>query len=63
MLIKQVRKELGFSQERLARELRVSFSTINRWENRKFSPSPLAVEKIVELCKSHKINIDSSLKG
>lgn len=29
--IKQIRKQLGWSQERLARELGLSFSTISRW--------------------------------
>jgi putative transcriptional regulator len=41
-LIKEVRKQLGFSQEDLAHKLGVSFSTINRWENKKSSPSRLA---------------------
>lgn len=34
-VVKQVRKELGLSQEQLARELGISFSTVNRWENGK----------------------------
>ena len=31
--IKKVRIEIGYSQEQLARELGVSFATINRWGN------------------------------
>ena len=38
-IVKQVRKELGLSQEQLARELSISFSTVNRWENGKSKPS------------------------
>lgn len=30
--VKKVRIEIGYSQEQLARELGVSFATINRWE-------------------------------
>ncbi len=61
ILIRQVRKELGLSQEQLAHELKVSFSTVNRWENQKFSPSPMARDKIANYCKKN--NIDMSLKG
>ena len=41
-LIKEIRKQLELSQEDLARELGVSFATINRWENGQTSPSKLA---------------------
>ena len=40
--LKEVRKQLGISQEDLARELGVSFATVNRWENGKSRPSKLA---------------------
>lgn len=32
-ILKSIRKELDISQEALARELNVSFATLNRWEN------------------------------
>ncbi len=41
-LLKEVRKQLALSQEDLARELGVSFATVNRWENGKSKPSKLA---------------------
>lgn len=41
--IKRLRTSLSWSQERLARELGVSFSTVNRWERGKSRPSPLAL--------------------
>ena len=41
-LVKEVRRQLELSQEDLARKLDVSFSTVNRWENGKSSPSKLA---------------------
>ena len=41
-LVKEIRRQLSLSQEGLARKLDVSFSTINRWENGRSSPSKLA---------------------
>ncbi len=40
--VKSLRTTLGLSQEELARELHVSFATINRWENSQTTPSKLA---------------------
>ncbi|MFQ5442179.1 MAG: helix-turn-helix domain-containing protein [Thermodesulfobacteriota bacterium] len=47
--IKKVRLSLGWSQERLARELGVSFSTVNRWERGRTKPSPMAVKGLERL--------------
>ena len=47
--LRAIRRKKGWSQERLARELGVSFQTIHRWETGKFEPSPLAQEKIDRL--------------
>ncbi len=47
--IKKIRLSLGWSQERLARELGVSFSTVNRWERGRTSPSPLAAKSLEKL--------------
>ena len=41
-LVKEVRKQLAMSQEDLARELGVSYTTINRWEKGVSKPSKLA---------------------
>lgn len=41
-LIKEVRQQLSISQEDLARELGVSYATVNRWENGQAKPSKLA---------------------
>ncbi|TAN61891.1 helix-turn-helix domain-containing protein [bacterium] len=42
--IKKLRQLLGWSQERFARELGVSFCTVNRWERGKTEPSPMAIK-------------------
>ncbi len=56
-IIKEVRKELGITQEKLAHELDISFSTINRWENGHTSPSRLAKRRLLEFCKNNNVNI------
>jgi transcriptional regulator with XRE-family HTH domain len=49
-LLRELRQRLGgLSQEELARRAGVSWSTINRWENGKGIPSPLAREKLAVL--------------
>ncbi|HFQ82130.1 MAG TPA: XRE family transcriptional regulator [Desulfobacterales bacterium] len=49
-LVKEVRKQLGISQEELAHELGVSFATINRWENGKTTPFKLARAQFDNFC-------------
>lgn len=61
LIVKQVREELQLSQEQLARELSISFSTINRWENGKTKPSQMAKELFFAFCISK--NIDPELYG
>jgi len=41
-LVKEVRKQLALSQEDLARELGISYTTVNRWENGQSKPSKMA---------------------
>ena len=48
--VKEVRRQLGKSQEDLARELGVSFATVNRWENGKSQPSKLARAQFDNYC-------------
>lgn len=49
-LVKEIRKQLGLSQEDLARELGVSFATVNRWENGQVNPSRLAKAQLKVFC-------------
>ena len=48
-VLKNLREEKNWSQEDLAHELGVSFSTINRWENGKTTPSKMAQAHINRL--------------
>ena len=54
--LKFIRKQLNLTQEQFARELNVSFSTINRWENGRTTPSTLAKKQILDYCKNKCIN-------
>lgn len=45
-LIRELRLEMGLTQEKFAARLGVTFPTINRWENGRATPSPLAMAKI-----------------
>ena len=58
-MVKAIRAELKISQEDLARDLGVSFATVNRWENDKAAPSRLAKSQLKSFCKSK--NIQESL--
>jgi len=44
--IKKLRSMLGMTQEQFAARVGVTFSTVNRWENGKSKPSPLAVARM-----------------
>lgn len=43
--IKNLRKQLGITQQEMADALGVSFATVNRWENGKTIPSSLALNQ------------------
>jgi putative transcriptional regulator len=50
-LVKEVRRQLVISQEDLARELGVSYATVNRWENCQAKPSKLARAQLDAFCE------------
>ena len=43
---KELRRRMSLSQEKFAAEVGVTASTVNRWENERGKPSPLAVKSI-----------------
>ena len=57
-LVLEVRKTLKITQEQLARELGVSFSTVNRWEKGRANPNNLAKRAFFQFCKDNDIDID-----
>ena len=49
LLVRTVRQRLDLSQERFAAKLGVTFSSVNRWENGRTKPSPLALKQLKQL--------------
>jgi putative transcriptional regulator len=62
LLIRELRQRTGLTQEKFAAKLGVTFPTINRWENGRAKPSPLAVQRIKELLRSMGDNSADLLK-
>jgi DNA-binding XRE family transcriptional regulator len=62
-LLKDVRRQLGISQEELVHELGVSFATLNHWENAKTSPSMLVYRQFDAFCKSQPIDSNAGAGG
>jgi putative transcriptional regulator len=52
-MVKELRKQLGLSQEELAHALGVSFASVNRWENGKTAPSKLARRQLDVFRREH----------
>jgi len=50
-LVKEIRRQLSLSQEDLARQLGVSYATVNRWENGQSLPSKLAKAQLSAFCE------------
>lgn len=47
--IRRIRHKLGWSQEKFAQSLGVSWVSVNRWEAGKNEPKPETIEKILKL--------------
>ena len=60
-LEKAIRQRLGVTQENLAAQLGVTFSTVNRWENEHRSPLPLAMRSIKELAS--KVGLQTDIRS
>lgn len=48
-LVKRLRTRMRLTQEQFARELGVSFSTVNQWENGQRRPQPYLMNRLREL--------------
>ena len=47
--VKHLRERLGLTQARMAERIRVSFATVNRWENSQSRPTHLAWRQFIDL--------------
>ena len=56
--IREIRQKCFLSQEAFAKELGVSFATVNRWESGKTKPTYKTMKLIDDFCKSRSIDFD-----
>ena len=56
-LTKQIRAYLNMSQTEFAKQLNVTFQTVNRWENGRAPPNKLAQSKMFDLCKEKQLPV------
>ena len=50
-LVRDLRERTGITQEKFVAKLGVTSPTINRWENGRAKPSPLALKQIEDLAR------------
>ena len=51
--LKYIREQINISQEHHAKELGVSFATVNRWESGKFMPNYKALKALEDFYKKN----------
>lgn len=56
--LRNIRQSCFLSQEAFAKELGVSFATVNRWESGQTKPTYKTMKLIDEFCKQHGIDYD-----
>lgn len=49
VLVKELRRRLSLTQEQFAREVGVTYSTVNNWENGKRAPQPFLLRRLLEM--------------
>ena len=58
--VRQLRRQLGMTQEEFAHALGITVGTVNRWENGRFRPSKLARATIMEFARRHGVPIGNN---
>jgi len=56
--LKRIRQRSFLTQEAFAKEVNVSFSTVNRWESGKTKPNLIAMKSIKEFCNTNNVEYD-----
>ena len=60
-MVKELRAQIGLTQEQFAAKVGVTWSTVNRWENGRGKPSPLALGHVLEIVQET-TGIDAKIK-
>jgi putative transcriptional regulator len=63
LLIKELRKRLGLTQEQFAQKVGVTYGSVNNWENGKRTPQPFLVRRLVEMKEETDVEAKQQLKG
>jgi len=58
--IKKIRRKAFLTQEAFAKQIGVSYTTVNRWETGKSKPNLKAMKLIDDYCKKNSIDFDVS---
>lgn len=58
--IKRIRRKAFLTQEDFAKEIGVSFATVNRWETSKAKPNLKTMKLIDDYCKRNDVDFDIS---
>lgn len=58
--IKKIRRKSFLTQEAFAKQIGVSYTTVNRWETGKSKPNLKAMKLIDDYCKKNSIDFDVS---
>lgn len=61
--IKQIRQKHFLSQEAFAKELGVSFATVNRWESGKTKPTYKTMKLLDDYCKKSGLPFDITIES
>lgn len=61
-IVKYTRETLGMSQEEMAHALKISYTTINRWENGKTHPNKMAKSVFFAFCEQRGIKAEAMLQ-
>lgn len=56
-LIKKIRAYMNMNQMEFAEQMKVTFATVNRWENGRALPNKLAQDKLVDLCREYNVPV------
>lgn len=52
-LVKAIREAMGLTQEQFAAQFGVTVATVNRWENGRAAPQPLAMKNLKTLAEQY----------
>lgn len=58
-LVKAIRDARGLTQKELAKQLGVSFATVNGWENGRHEPMPLLAAHIVKMAAAAGVGVSA----